>query len=68
MDKRGMFLMFIGAILLAIFSFVNLPISVGLWVTLFVISLLIACIGTIMCIVTLAKSIKKDYEAKKQLK
>lgn len=66
MNRRGMLLMFIGAVLIAIMMFVNIPVSVTVWTILFVISLLIAATGTVMCILTLAKSIKADYDTKKQ--
>lgn len=65
MDRRGMLLMFIGAIFIAVTLFINLPVSLLVWTVLFVVGLLIAATGTIMCIVTLAKSIKADYDAKK---
>lgn len=68
MDRRGMILMFIGAILIAIMLFINLPVSLGVWTFLFICSLLIAATGTILCIISLAKNIKADYEAKKQIK
>ena len=66
MNRRGMFLMFIGAIFIAITLFMNIPVSLTVWTILFVAGLLIAATGTIMCIITLAKSIKADYDAKKQ--
>lgn len=66
MDRRGMLLMFIGAILLAVLLLMNLPISFTVWISLFIPTLLIAATGTIICIVSLGKSIKADYDAKKK--
>lgn len=65
MDRRGMTLMFIGAIFIGVLMFIDLPLSFTAWAVLFVIGLVIAAVGTIICIIQLGKSIKADYEAKK---
>ena len=65
MDRRGMTLMFIGAIFIGVLMFIDLPLSFAAWAVLFVIGLVIAAAGTIICIIQLGKSIKADYEAKK---
>ena len=60
MKTRGIVLMFIGAVMLAFFMYVNIPMSFGLWVTGFLISMLVAASGAVMLIVYLAKGIKAD--------
>ena len=60
MKTRGIVLMFIGAVMLAFFMYVNIPMSFGLWITGFVISMLVAASGAVMLIVYLAKGIKAD--------
>lgn len=66
MDRRGIALMFIGAIFIGILMFTNLPISFTVWAILFVITLVISATGTVMCIISLSKSIKADYKEKKE--
>lgn len=65
MDRRGMALMFIGAIFIGVLMFIDLPLSFTVWAVLFVIGLVIAAFGTIICIIQLGKSIRADYESKK---
>ena len=60
MKTRGMALMFIGAVMLAFFMYVNIPMNFGLWLTGFLISMLIAASGAVMLIVYLAKGIKAE--------
>ena len=60
MKTRGIALMFIGAVMIAFFMYVNIPMSFGLWLTGFLISMLIAASGAVMLIVYLAKGIKAD--------
>ena len=60
MKTRGIVLMFIGAVMLAFFMYVNIPMNFGLWLTGFLISMLIAASGAVMLIVYLAKGIKED--------
>ena len=58
MDKPGVLLMFLGAILIAILLFVNLKFT--LWVTLFLASIAIAAVGAVLSIIDLAKKIKQE--------
>ena len=60
MKTRGIALMFIGAVMLAFFMYVNIPMNFGLWLTGFLMSMLIAASGAVMLIVYLAKGIKED--------
>ena len=60
MKTRGIVLMFIGAMMIAFFMYVNIPMSFGVWLTGYLISMLIAASGAVMLIVYLAKGIKKD--------
>ena len=60
MKTRGITLMFIGALMIAFFMYVNIPINFGLWLTCFLISMLIAASGAVMVIIYLAKGIKED--------
>ena len=60
MKTRGIVLMFIGAVMLAFFMYVNIPMSFSLWIIGFLISMLVAASGAVMLIVYLAKGIKAD--------
>ncbi len=60
MNKPGVLLMFIGAVLIALLLFINFPISFSVWVTLFIVSMVIAGSGTVLSIVELGKKIKAD--------
>lgn len=60
--------MFIGAIMLAIFMFADLTMDFGLWITGFLISLIIAVSGTVTLIIYLAKGIKADKNFKNDFK
>ena len=60
LKNTGITLMFIGAVMLAIFLYVDMQISFGLWLTGFLISMLVAGTGAITMIVYLAKGIKAD--------
>ena len=60
MKTRGIALMFFGAVMLAFFMYVNIPMNFGLWLTGFLMSMLIAASGAVMLIVYLAKGIKED--------
>ncbi|MEK3980053.1 hypothetical protein MKY37_13460 [Psychrobacillus sp. FSL K6-2836] len=68
MKITGAVLMFIGAIMLAIFMFADLTMDFGLWITGFLISLLIAVSGTVTLIIYLAKGIKADKNFKNDFK
>lgn len=57
-DKPGVLLMFLGAILMAILLFVNLKFT--LWVTLFLASIAVAGVGAVLAIIDLAKKIKQE--------
>lgn len=48
--------MFVGALLLAFFLIEPIKMSFGLWVTGFIISMIIAAVGTIMALIALIKS------------
>ena len=60
MKTRGITLMFIGAVMIAFFMYVNIPMNFGLWLTCFLISMLIAASGAVMVIFHLAKRIKEE--------
>lgn len=60
MGKPGMITMFVGAVLVAIMLFGNFNISFGVWVTLFLISMLVAATGAVLSIIELAKKIKLE--------
>ena len=60
MKTRGIVLMFIGAVMLAFFMYVNIPMNFGVWLTGFLISMLIAASGAVMVIFHLAQGIKED--------
>ena len=57
-DKPGVLLMFLGAILIAVLLFVNLKFTI--WVTLFLASIAIAAVGAVLSIIELAKKIKQE--------
>ena len=60
LKNTGITLMFIGAVMLAIFLYVDMQISFGLWLTGFIISMFVAGSGAITMIIYLAKGIKAD--------
>lgn len=60
--------MFIGAIMLAIFMLADLTMDFSLWITGFLISMLVAVSGTVMLIIYLAKGIKADKISKNDFK
>lgn len=65
MGKPGILTMFLGAVLIAIVLLIDLNISFTTWLILFLISILVAVIGTIMSIVELAKKIKAEQAEKR---
>ena len=48
--------MFIGALLLAFFLIEPIDMSFGLWITGFIISMIVAAVGTVMALIALIKS------------
>ena len=64
MKITGAGLMFIGAVMLAIFIFADLSMDFGLWIIGFLISTLVAVSGTVTLIIYLAKGIKADKTSK----
>lgn len=56
MNFKAVTTMFIGALLLAFFLIEPIEMSFGLWVTGFIISMIIAAAGTIMALIALIKS------------
>lgn len=60
--------MFIGAVMLAIFMFVDLKVDFGLWIIGFLISMIIAASGAVTLIFYLAKGIKADKASKNVFK
>lgn len=64
MKRTGTVLMFIGAVLLGIFMFADLTMDFGLWITGFLISMVVAISGTVMLIIYLARGIKADKASK----
>ncbi|KGR84537.1 hypothetical protein [Lysinibacillus odysseyi] len=68
MKKTGSVLMFIGAVMLAIFMYADLKLTFGLWATGFIISMLIAAVGAITLIIYFAKGIRDDNRSKNSSK
>ncbi|WP_411748087.1 hypothetical protein [Psychrobacillus psychrotolerans] len=64
MKRTGTVLMFIGAVMLGIFMFADLTMDFGLWITGFLISMVVAISGTVMLIIYLARGIKADKASK----
>ncbi|MEK3954968.1 hypothetical protein [Psychrobacillus sp. FSL K6-1464] len=64
MKRTGTVLMFIGAVLLGIFMFADLTMDFGLWITGFLISMVVAISGTVMLIIYLARGIKAEKASK----
>ena len=56
MNFKAVTTMFVGALLLAFFLIEPIDMSFGLWVTGFIISMIIAAVGTVMALITLIKS------------
>lgn len=56
-NPKAVTTMFIGALLIAFFLIEPIDMSFGLWVTGFIIAMIIAATGTIMALVTLIKSL-----------
>ena len=65
MGKPGVLIMFLGAVLIALVLLIDLNISFNTWLILFLISVAVATIGTIMSIVELAKKIKEEQAEKR---
>lgn len=68
MKKSGMILMFVGALMLAFFMFVDLSMNFGLWITCFIISMIISASGAVTLIVYFAQGIKADKISKNDFK
>ena len=68
MKTIGAVLMFIGAVMLAIFMFVDLTMDFGLWIIGFLISMIVAASGAVTLIFYLAKGIKADKASKNDFK
>ncbi|SFQ72027.1 hypothetical protein SAMN05421670_3592 [Psychrobacillus psychrotolerans] len=64
MKRTGTVLMFIGAVMLGIFMFADLTMDFGLWITGFLVSMVVAISGTVMLIIYLARGIKADKASK----
>ena len=60
MGKPGILTMFLGAVLIALVLLIDLNISFNTWLILFLISIAVAAIGTIMSMVELFKKIKAE--------
>ena len=67
MGKPGILTMFLGAVLIALVLLIDLNISFNTWLFLFLISIAVAAIGTIMSMVELFKKIKAE-NAEKRIK
>jgi len=65
MGKPGILTMFLGAVLIALVLLIDLNISFNTWLILFLISVAVATVGTIMSIVELAKKIKEEQAEKR---
>ena len=64
MGKPGILTMFLGAVLIALVLLIDLNISFNTWLILFLISIAVAVIGTIMSIAELVKKIKAEQAEK----
>lgn len=60
MGKKGTLTMFIGAVIIAVLMFIDLPLNFGVWATLFIIGMIVAASGAIMSIASLSRKIKED--------
>ena len=65
MGKPGILTMFLGAVLIALVLLIDLNISFNTWLILFLISIAVAAIGTIMSMVELLKKIKAENVEKR---
>ena len=65
MGKPGILTMFLGAVLIALVLLIDLNISFNTWLILFLISIAVAAIGTIMSMVELFKKIKAENVEKR---
>ena len=65
LKRTGAVLMFIGAVMLAIFMFANFTVDFGLWMTGFLVSMIVAVSGTVILIIYLARGIKAEKSSKK---
>ncbi|MET0960028.1 MAG: hypothetical protein ABWX58_06845 [Psychrobacillus psychrotolerans] len=68
LKRTGTVLMFIGAVMLGIFMFANLTMDFSLWVTGFLVSMVVAISGTVMLIIYFARGIKADKASKNDFK
>ncbi|MEK5148443.1 hypothetical protein MKX53_15715 [Psychrobacillus sp. FSL K6-4615] len=64
MKRTGTVLMFIGAVMLGIFMFADLTMDFNLWITGFLLSMVVAISGTVMLIIYLARGTKADKASK----
>lgn len=64
MKKLGLLLMFIGIVLIAIFTLTNIQMSFNFWLIGFLISLLVSGAGIVLLIVDLAKAIREEKLSK----
>ena len=64
LKKLGLWLMFIGIILIAIFMLSDIQMSIQFWITGFIISMLVSCAGIVLLIIDLAKAIKAEKNRK----
>lgn len=68
MKKLGLLLMFIGIVLIAIFTLSNIQMTIEFWLIGFLISLFVSFVGIVLLIIDLAKAIKTENKLKQQNK
>lgn len=64
MKKVGLLVMFIGIVLIAIFTLTDIQMSFNFWLIGFLISLLVSGAGIVLLIVDLAKAIREEKLSK----
>ncbi|HWK23585.1 MAG TPA: hypothetical protein VNS08_11200 [Ureibacillus sp.] len=68
MKKLGLLLMFIGIVLIAIFTLSNIQMTFNVWIIGFLFSMLVSIVGIVLLIVDLAKAIKAEKLSKSETK
>jgi len=68
LKKLGLLLMFIGIVLIAIFTLSNIQMTFNVWIIGFLFSMLVSIVGIVLLIVDLAKAIKAEKLSKSETK
>ena len=62
LNKRGFMFLFAGIVLLALSIFVTVDWGLGLWMSVFLVSLVLCTIGIILLIIQLVRQIKEESQ------